>query len=110
MTAKIVKRVAVLALVFGTHGLAHAADAKTVFEPLVFKTDDGRSMNYRLMKPKNCDPPPMMTSDEYPAYATVIEEVFSEPAPAPARRKPGRPRVLPEPRLPGRRCLARGQK
>jgi len=47
-----------------------------------------------------CEPPPMMTSDEYPAYATAIEEVFSEPAPAPARRKPGRPRVVPERRLP----------
>ena len=42
----------------------------------------------------------MMTSDEYPAYATAIEEVFSEPVPAPARRKPGRPRVVPERRLP----------
>jgi IS1 family transposase len=48
----------------------------------------------------NCDPPPMMTSDEYPAYATAIEEVFSEPVPAPPRRKPGRPRVVPERRLP----------
>jgi IS1 family transposase len=46
------------------------------------------------------DPPPLMTSDEYPAYATVIEEIFSEPVPAPSRRKPGRPRVLPERRLP----------
>ena len=41
-----------------------------------------------------------MTSDEYPAYATAIEEVFSEPVPAPPRRKPGRPRVVPERRLP----------
>ena len=47
-----------------------------------------------------CDPPPMMTSDEYPAYATAIEDVFSEPVPAPARRKPGRPRIVPERRLP----------
>src|SRR5262249_33936141 len=29
------------------------------------------------------DPPPLMTSDEYPAYAAAIEEVFSEPVPAP---------------------------
>jgi hypothetical protein len=41
-----------------------------------------------------------MTSDEYPAYATAIEEVFSEPVPAPVPRKPGRPRVVPERRLP----------
>lgn len=48
----------------------------------------------------NCDPPPLMTSDEYPAYATAIAEVFSEPVPAPERRKPGRPRIVPERRLP----------
>jgi len=47
-----------------------------------------------------CDPPPLMTSDEYPAYATAIEEVFSELVPAPARRKPGRPPVAPGRRLP----------
>ena len=46
------------------------------------------------------EPPALMTSDEYPAYATAIEEVFSEPAPAPSRCKPGRPRVVPERRLP----------
>jgi IS1 family transposase len=46
------------------------------------------------------DPAPFLTSDEYPAYATAIGEVFSEPVPAPAQRKPGRPRVVPERRLP----------
>jgi IS1 family transposase len=46
------------------------------------------------------DPPPLMTSDEYPAYATAIDEVFSEPVPAPRRRGPGRPRVMAERRLP----------
>jgi hypothetical protein len=45
-------------------------------------------------------PPPLMTSDEYPADATAIEETFSEPVPAPPLRKPGRPRVVPERRLP----------
>jgi len=45
-------------------------------------------------------PPPLMTSDEYPAYATAIEAVFSEPVPVPPRRGPGRPRVVPERRLP----------
>jgi IS1 family transposase len=44
-------------------------------------------------------PPPLMTSDEYPAYASAIEEVFSAPVPVPPRRAPGRPRVLPERRL-----------
>jgi IS1 family transposase len=47
------------------------------------------------------DPPPLMTSDEYPAYATAIEEIFSEPVPAPPGRKPGRPRVVPQRRLRG---------
>jgi hypothetical protein len=42
----------------------------------------------------------MMTSDEYPAYAASIEEVFGAPVPAPARRGPGRPRLMPERRLP----------
>jgi hypothetical protein len=45
------------------------------------------------------EPPPLMTSDEYPAYAAAIEAVFSEPVPAPPRRQPGRPRVVPERRL-----------
>ncbi len=45
------------------------------------------------------EPPGLMTSDEYPAYATAIEETFSEPVPAPPGRKPGRPRVVPERRL-----------
>jgi hypothetical protein len=46
------------------------------------------------------EPPSLMTSDEYPGYATAIEEVFSEPVPASPRRKPGRPRLVPERRLP----------
>ena len=45
--------------------------------------------------------PALITSDEYPAYAAAIEEAFSAPAPAPPRRRPGRPRVVPERRLPG---------
>jgi IS1 family transposase len=44
--------------------------------------------------------PDLMTSDEYPAYATAIEGTFSEPVPPPPERKPGRPRILPERRLP----------
>ena len=46
------------------------------------------------------DPPPLITSDAYPPYETAIREVFSEPAPEPGRRGPGRPRVVPERRLP----------
>lgn len=41
-----------------------------------------------------------MTSDESPAYATAIEEVFSEPVPATERRQPGWPRVVPKRRWP----------
>jgi IS1 family transposase len=44
-------------------------------------------------------PPELMTSDEYSVYATAIEEAFSEPAPTPTRRKPGRPRLVPKRRL-----------
>jgi IS1 family transposase len=44
--------------------------------------------------------PDLMSSDEYPAYATAIEDTFSEPGPAPPGRKPGRPRIVPERRLP----------
>ena len=45
-------------------------------------------------------PPALMTSDEYPAYATAIEEAFGEPVPP--RRRPGRAGrgSLPERRLP----------
>jgi hypothetical protein len=43
--------------------------------------------------------PELITSDEYPAYAGVIEEAFSEPVAEP-QRKPGRPRIIPERRRP----------
>ncbi len=56
MVARIVKGLAVLAFVLAFRGPVFAADAKAVFEPLVFKTADGRMLNYRLMKPKNYDP------------------------------------------------------
>jgi hypothetical protein len=45
-------------------------------------------------------PPPLLSSDEYPAYATAIEELFSAPVPAPPRRGPGRPRIVPKQQLP----------
>ena len=46
------------------------------------------------------EPPELMTSDEYPAYATAIEETFSEPVPAPPRAEAGAARIVPERRLP----------
>ena len=42
--------------------------------------------------------PDLMTSDEYPAYETAIERAFGEPIPP--ERRPGRPRIEPERRLP----------
>jgi IS1 family transposase len=62
--------------------------------------ENARAIVVEVAQRVGCDPPPLMTSDEYPAYATAIEEVFSEPVPAPPRRRPGRPRVVPERRLP----------
>ena len=44
--------------------------------------------------------PDLITTDELPAYKTAIETCFSEPVSTPAKRGPGRPRVLPERRLP----------
>ncbi len=35
------------------------------------------------------EPPEVITSDEYPAYTTAIEDAFSEPVPSPPERKPG---------------------
>ncbi len=45
-------------------------------------------------------PPALMTSDEYPAYETVIEAAFSQPVVAPQEpTRPGRRPLLPERRL-----------
>ena len=44
--------------------------------------------------------PDLITTDELPAYKTAIEITFSGPVPTPTKRGPGRPRVLPERRLP----------
>jgi hypothetical protein len=62
--------------------------------------EDARAIVAEVRRRVGCEPPPLMTGDEYPAYATAIEEVFSEPMPDPPRRKPGRPRVVPERRSP----------
>jgi IS1 family transposase len=60
--------------------------------------ENARAIVAEVERRVGCGPPPLMTSDEYPAYATAVEEVFSEPVLAP-RRRPGRPRVVPERRL-----------
>ncbi|HSU82899.1 MAG TPA: hypothetical protein VLR69_10795 [Thermoanaerobaculia bacterium] len=44
------------------------------------------------------EPPVLMTSDEDPVYETAIRERFGEPVPE--ERGPGRPRVVPERRVP----------
>jgi hypothetical protein len=43
-------------------------------------------------------PPELMTSDDYPVYEAAIRETFGEPVPT--ERGPGRPRVVPERRVP----------
>jgi hypothetical protein len=62
--------------------------------------ENARAIVAEVEQRVGCEPPPLMTSDEYPAYAAAIEAVFSEPAPAPPRRRAGRPRGAPERRLP----------
>ena len=44
--------------------------------------------------------PDLITTDELATYKTAIQATFSEPVPMPERRGPGRPRVLPQRRLP----------
>jgi len=44
------------------------------------------------------EPPDLMTSDEYPVYEAAILATFGEPVPP--ERKAGRPRVVPERRVP----------
>jgi len=46
--------------------------------------------------------PGLITTDELPAYQSAIEAAFSEPVSDPPERKPGRPRILPRRRLPGK--------
>lgn len=62
--------------------------------------ENARAIVGEVKQRANCEPPPLMTSDEYPAYKSAIEEVFSEPVPPPPQRKPGRPRIVPERSLP----------
>jgi hypothetical protein len=51
-------------------------------------------------KQRLAEPPRLITSDEYAAYESAIEAVFAEPVEEPPVRKPGRPSILPERRLP----------
>jgi IS1 family transposase len=62
--------------------------------------ENARAVVAEVEERVGCDPPPLLTSDEYPAYAAAIDEVFGEPMPAPSQRGPGRPRLLPERRSP----------
>jgi hypothetical protein len=45
-------------------------------------------------------PPALMTSDEYPAYASALEAVYAEPVATPPAGTLERPRILPERRMP----------
>jgi hypothetical protein len=51
-------------------------------------------------KQRLAEPPRLITSDEYAAYESAIEAVFAAPVEEPPVRKPGRPSILPERRLP----------
>jgi hypothetical protein len=54
----------------------------------------------RVKDRRDEQPPALMTSDEYPVYEPVIEEVFSQPVVAtPASARPGRRALLPARRL-----------
>ncbi|OJW23667.1 MAG: hypothetical protein BGO49_03215 [Planctomycetales bacterium 71-10] len=52
--------------------------------------ENARAIVAEVERRTGCDPPPLMTSDEYPAHATAIEEVFGEPTPPPTRRDAAR--------------------
>ncbi|MBX6313083.1 MAG: hypothetical protein IRY99_09250 [Isosphaeraceae bacterium] len=62
--------------------------------------ENARALIAEVERRVGSEPPPLMTSDEYPAYAAAIEAVFRTPGPAPPRRPLGRPRIAPEQRLP----------
>jgi hypothetical protein len=51
-------------------------------------------------KQRLAEPPRLITSDESAADESAIEAVFAEPVAPPPARKPGRPSILPERRLP----------
>jgi IS1 family transposase len=60
--------------------------------------ENGRALVAEVEERTGGGPPELMTSDEYPVYAGAIRETYGEPVPA--ERKPGRPRVVPERRVP----------
>jgi hypothetical protein len=51
-------------------------------------------------KQRLTEPPRLITGDEYASYESAIEAVFAEPVEPPPARKPGRPSILPQRRLP----------
>jgi IS1 family transposase len=60
--------------------------------------ENGRAIVEEVADRLGGAPPELMTSDENPVYETAIHDTFGEPVPA--ERKPGRPRVVPERRVP----------
>jgi hypothetical protein len=60
--------------------------------------ENGRAIVAEVADLLGGEPPDLMTSDEYPVDETAIRDTFGEPVPP--ERKPGRPRVAPERRLP----------
>jgi hypothetical protein len=61
--------------------------------------ENGRALVAEVEERTGGAPPELMTSDENPVYEAAIRETFGEPVPA--GRGPGRPRVVPERRVPG---------
>jgi hypothetical protein len=51
-------------------------------------------------KQRLAEPPRLITSDESAAYGSAIEAAFAEPVEPPPARRPGRPSILPQRRLP----------
>jgi IS1 family transposase len=60
--------------------------------------ENGRAIVEEVERRLGGEPPELMTSDEYPVYESAIRDTFGEPVPA--ERSPGRPRVVPERRVP----------
>jgi hypothetical protein len=60
--------------------------------------ENGRALVAEVAARLGGGPPELMTSDEYPVYEAAIRGTFGEPVPA--ERRPGRPRVVPERRVP----------
>jgi hypothetical protein len=66
--------------------------------------ENGRAIVAEVERRLGGEPPELMTSDEDPVYEAAIRETFG--GPVPPERKPGRPRVVPERRVPERLVYA----